>query len=142
MKESTTFLLCDDDEGHVQLITRNFKRNGVENKILHFKNGQEIIDFFNHIHSNYEIDETYPYIVLLDIRMPKVDGISVLNFIKSNSELKKIPVIMLTTTDDPKEISNCYLKGCNNYLTKPVEYDAFIEVIKRLASFVQVMKTA
>ncbi len=79
-------------------------------------------------------------IVLLDINMPRVDGIKALRQIKSDPKTAHIPVIMLTTTDDPREIERCYRAGCNVYITKPVEYEAFVEAIRRLGLFLQVVK--
>jgi CheY-like chemotaxis protein len=74
-------------------------------------------------------------VLLLDIRMPKVDGIEVLRQVKCDPELKKLPVIMVTTTDDPREIDRCHELGCSNYITKPVEYSQFVETIRRLGLF-------
>ena len=79
-------------------------------------------------------------LLLLDINMPRLDGVEVLRRIKADPETAKIPVIMLTTTDDPREVERCYELGCSVYLTKPVEYDGFIEAINRLGLFLQVVK--
>ena len=72
--------------------------------------------------------------------MPKMDGVEVLQKIKSNEELKNLPVIMLTTTDDPREVEKCYALGCNIYITKPVDFLRFSETLKRLGLFIQVVK--
>jgi CheY-like chemotaxis protein len=72
--------------------------------------------------------------------MPKIDGIEVLRQIKADLLLKKIPVIMLTTTDDPREIDYCYSLGCNSYITKPVEFGAFSEALKRLGLFLMIVQ--
>jgi CheY-like chemotaxis protein len=79
-------------------------------------------------------------VVLLDINMPRIDGIEALLQIKANSETHRIPVIMLTTTDDPREIDRCYELGCNVYITKPVDYDGFIDAIRRLGLFLQIVQ--
>ena len=78
--------------------------------------------------------------MLLDIRMPGMDGIEVLRRIKTDARLKNMPVIILTTTDDPREIALCYELGCNNYLVKPVEFEKFAEVLKRLGLYLMIAK--
>ena len=80
------------------------------------------------------------YLLLLDIRMPKVDGVEVLQQVKQDEELRKIPVIMITTTDDPREVENCHRLGCSNYITKPIDYDKFVESIKQLGLFLMVVE--
>lgn len=80
------------------------------------------------------------YLVLLDIRMPKVDGVEVLKRLKEDLELKKIPVIMITTTDDPREVEKCHILGCSNYITKPIDAQKFIEAIKHLGLFLMVIE--
>ena len=72
--------------------------------------------------------------------MPRVDGIEVLRRLKADPRTAMIPVIMLTTTDDPREVEKCYQLGCNVYVTKPVEYDSFVDAVKRLGLFLQVVK--
>ena len=71
--------------------------------------------------------------------MPKVDGVEVLRQIKQDPELRKLPVTMLTTTDDPKEVVRCHELGCNNYITKPIEYDSFVETVRQLGFFLSVV---
>jgi CheY-like chemotaxis protein len=79
-------------------------------------------------------------LLLLDIKMPRVDGVEVLRQLKSDSQTALVPVIMLTTTDDPREIQRCYELGCSVYITKPVDYQAFVEAINRLGLFLQVVR--
>jgi CheY-like chemotaxis protein len=79
-------------------------------------------------------------LLLLDINMPRVDGIEVLRRLKADARTNAIPIIILTTTDDPREIERCYQLGCSVYVTKPVEYTAFIEAINRLGLFLQVVR--
>ncbi len=128
-----TILIADDDEGHAILIRENLEAAGLPNPILHFRDGQAILDFFTRL-PNPAMPATY--LVLLDIRMPKVDGIEVLRRLKADPELCKLPVIMLTTTDDSREVERCYALGCNVYIQKPVDYDRFAEAIRRLGLFV------
>ena len=97
-------LIAEDDAGHARLIEKNLTRGGLHNKIERFANGQAVLDFlFQRGPGSHRAHDT-PYLLLLDIRMPQVDGVEVLRQIKENPELRKIPVIMLTTTDDPREV--------------------------------------
>jgi CheY-like chemotaxis protein len=80
------------------------------------------------------------FVVLLDLKMPRVDGFEVLRRLKESPRTAAVPVIVLTTTDDQREIARCYELGCNVYICKPVEYDAFIEAVRRLGFFLQVVK--
>lgn len=80
------------------------------------------------------------FVVLLDLKMPRVDGFEVLRRLKGSPETASVPVFVLTTTDDPREIARCYELGCNVYVCKPVDYDAFIDAVRRLGLFLQVVK--
>ena len=130
-----TILIVDDDEGHAILIRENLEAAGLPNRIEHFRDGQAVLDFFSAVRPNK--NETY--IVLLDIRMPKVDGIEVLRRLKADPELRKLPVIMLTTTDDVREVARCHQIGCSGYIQKPVDYDKFAEAIRRIGLFVPLL---
>ena len=133
-------LLAEDDEGHASLIRRNLKRSGVVNGVIHVKDGQEALDY---VYGSGEFNgRTRPegLIILLDINMPRLDGAETLRRLKADDDTRKIPVIMLTTTDDPREIEHCYELGCNVYVTKPVEYDKFSEAIRELGIFLQFVK--
>lgn len=140
MKKEVIILIAEDDEGHARLIMKNLSRAGIINPILHFKDGQEIVDFLFKKENIEHLTTGNSYILLLDIRMPKLGGLEVLKLIKADSELKKIPVIMITTTDDPREVANCHLYGCSNYIVKPVEYDAFVNSIRQLGLFLSVVQ--
>lgn len=140
MNKEVIILLAEDDEGHAGLIRKNLDRAGIVNQILHFKDGQEIIDFlFRRGNGPHRVTEA-AYVILLDIRMPKIDGTEVLRMIKADPELKKIPVIIVTTNDDPQEVTNCHNIGCNNYITKPIEYDKFVAAIRQLGLFLSVVE--
>lgn len=128
-------LIVDDDEGHAILIRENLESAGVRNRIEHFRDGQAILDFF----ASRPRDDQESCLVLLDIRMPKIDGIEVLRRLKADPKLANIPVIMLTTTDDAREVERCYALGCNVYIQKPVDYDRFADAIRRLGLFVPLL---
>ncbi len=140
MKQNITIIIAEDDEGHALLIKRNLKRAGVVNPILHFSNGEEVLNFFLDENSDYQKHNTKGYVVLLDIKMPKVDGIEVLEKLKSTPSTQKIPVIMITTTDNPREIDICHALGCNSYIVKPIDYQKFIEIVKRLGYYLEIIE--
>jgi CheY-like chemotaxis protein len=135
MNKSPTILIVDDDEGHAILIRENLESAGLDNHIEHFRDGQAILDFF--FGRRHKANENY--LVLLDIRMPKVDGIEVLRRLKADPEFRKLSVIMLTTTDDSREVERCHQLGCSVYIQKPVDYDRFAEAIRRLGLFVPLL---
>ena len=130
-----TILIVDDDEGHAILIRENLEAAGLRSRIEHFRDGQAILDFFD----RHPPTRAETYLVLLDIRMPKVDGIEVLRRLKADPRFCRLPVIMLTTTDDSREVERCYELGCNVYIQKPVDYDRFAEAIRRLGLFVPLL---
>ncbi|WP_321876396.1 response regulator [Paraburkholderia bannensis] len=155
--DRVSIVLIEDDDGHATLVERNLRRSGVSNGFLRFRDGQEALDYFfgapgapgmpgasgtaGASAANYPSREDLAnFVVLLDLRMPRVDGFEVLRRLKAEPVTASVPVIVLTTTDDPREIERCYELGCNVYITKPVEYDAFIEAVRRLGFFLQVVK--
>lgn len=139
MTKEVVVLIADDDAGHVRLIEKNLTRAGLHNPIERFENGQDILDFLLCRGPRQRAKEA-SYLLLLDIRMPKVDGVEVLRQVKADAELKKIPIIMLTTTDDPREVEKCHAFGCSNYVVKPVDYDKFAEAIKQFGLFIALVQ--
>src|SRR5262249_26966186 len=131
--------IADDDLGHIRLVEKNLQRAGLHNPIERFDNGQDILDFLFARGPRRRTGDA-SYLLLLDIRMPKMDGVEVLRQIKADPELRKIPVIMLTTTEDPVEVTRCHGLGCNNYIVKPVDYEKFSEAIKQLGSFINLVE--
>jgi CheY-like chemotaxis protein len=137
---SLTILVVDDDQGHRELIRRNLQRGGVTNTVVDLASGKEALDyvFCRGVHAQRKSDSEL--LMLLDVNMAGLDGVEVLRQIKADPRKKKIPVIMLTTTDDPREINRCYELGCSVYVTKPVDPGAFIEAIKRLGMFISIVR--
>jgi CheY-like chemotaxis protein len=132
-----TVLLAEDDEGQAILIIRNLKRSGMVHDIIHFSDGEQILDFLLRRGTGPQREPGKKYVALVDIRMPKVDGLEVLRKVKADEELRVLPVIMVTTNNDPREIERCHYYGCSTYLTKPVDYDRFVEAIVQLGRFLQ-----
>jgi CheY-like chemotaxis protein len=133
-------LIAEDDAGHARLIEKNLTRAGLHNRIERFDNGQAVLDFLFKRGAGPHLADTLPYLLLLDIRMPQVDGVEVLRQVKRDPELRKIPVIMLTTTDDPREVERCHAIGCSSYVVKPVDYDKFAEAIKSLGLYISLVE--
>ena len=121
MKKNLITIISDDDEGHTILIKKNLQRVGITNNILNFKNGEETLNYLNK--KKIENLDKSNYLLLLDIRMPKINGIEVLQKMKKDHKLCTIPVIIITTTDDPKEIDLCNKLGCVDYIVKPIDYE-------------------
>lgn len=137
--KAPVILIVDDDEGHAFLVRDSLQEAGLSNRIEHFRDGQAVLDFFFHRGTGPLVEPGEAYLVLLDIRMPKVDGVEVLRQLKAHKELHKLPVIMLTTTEDPREVERCHDLGCNVYLQKPVDYGKFAEAMRRLGLFITLL---
>ena len=140
MKEEVIILIVDDDDGHARLIEKNLRRASITNEMLRFTDGQQILDFLFRRGEGRTREHCAPYLLLLDIRIPKMDGVEVLRQIKQDEELRKIPVIMLTTTDDPREVDACHRLGCSHYIVKPVEYDKFSAALGQLGLFLKIVQ--
>jgi CheY-like chemotaxis protein len=132
--------MIEDDEGHARLIERNIRRAGVNNEIIPFANGTDALKFLLGADQSGEVSAKKQLLVLLDLNLPDMTGISILEKIKNNVHTKRSPVIVLTTTDDTREIQRCYDLGANVYITKPVDYENFANAIRQLGLFFSVMK--
>lgn len=139
-EQTVTIVAAEDDDGHALLIEKNLRRAGIANGCIRLRDGQETLDFFRGEGAWANLPPPPACVLLLDIKMPKLDGIEVLRQLKSDARTASVPIIMLTTTDDPRDIDRCYKLGCNVYITKPVAYEAFIEAVRRLGFFLQVVK--
>ena len=137
--EPLIILLAEDDEGHAELIRLNLEHARVINEIVHVPDGQEALDYIRR-EGKYAERRHGSLVALLDINMPRLDGIETLRQLKADSRTAKVPVIMLTTTDDPREVERCYQLGCNVYITKPVEYDRFCDALRELGVFLQFVR--
>jgi CheY-like chemotaxis protein len=134
-----TILLVEDDSGHALLIKKNLRRGGVTHDIVALDDGQKAVDYLLK-QAEYAADEhAPPVLVLLDLNLPILSGYQVLEIIKKDERTKKIPVVVLTTTDNPHEVARCYELGCNMYVTKPVEYDLFSDAIQKLSMFISIV---
>jgi CheY-like chemotaxis protein len=133
-------VMVEDDEGHALLIEKNIRRAGVSNEIVHLPDGASALNFFFNTMGKANERRTSPILVLLDLNLPDMTGVELLQRLKADSELRLAPVIVLTTTDDKTEIQRCYDLGCNVYVTKPVDYDNFANAIRQLGLFFSVIQ--
>jgi CheY-like chemotaxis protein len=133
-------LLAEDDDGHAYLVQQNLEEAGLANTFVRVRDGQEALDYVRCEGPHSGRETGGPLLLLLDINMPRVDGVEVLRRLKADPQTDQIPVIVLTTTDDPREVRRCYELGCSSYVTKPVEYDRFVEAIRRLGLFLTIVQ--
>jgi CheY-like chemotaxis protein len=137
-----TILIVDDDDGHVELVRRNLRRIAVANPIVTLQDGERALNYIFR-RGEFAKREKVDLLILLDINMPgSVNGVDVLRQMKADHAIRKMPVIMLSTTDDPREIALCYELGCSVYITKPVDSAQFIEAVNRLGLFLQIIRLA
>ncbi len=134
-----SILIVEDDAGHARLIEKNLRRAKISNAITRVENGREALDFLFGEGAYDGQERPSPLLVLLDLNMPVMDGYQVLEQMKADSRTKHVPVVVLTTTDDAREVSRCYDLGCSVYITKPVEYDSFCEAIQQLGLFMSIV---
>ncbi|MFO1082713.1 MAG: response regulator [Reyranellaceae bacterium] len=133
-------VMIEDDEGHARLIERNIRRAGVNNEIVQFANGTDGLAYLLGEDGSGEVSAARSLLVLLDLNLPDMTGVDILAKVKSNPHLRRSPVIILTTTDDQREIQRCYDLGANVYITKPVNYESFANAIRQLGLFLSVMQ--
>jgi len=137
--QAVDILLVEDDPGHARLIEKNLRRSNITNQITVINDGQQAIDYLFKEGNYTSSAHPSPLLVLLDLNLPGLDGYQILDRMKGNSKTKHIPVIMLTTTDDIREVARCYSLGCNVYITKPVDYEQFSEAIRKIGLFLSVV---
>jgi two-component system response regulator len=138
-------LIIEDDPDHAELILDIFEAENVKNEVLLMKDGQEVVDYLmkgtsHEQHSQADSEETVgdqPCIGLfiLDLNLPKVNGMDVLKYLKKNPKFQTIPVVVLSTSEDQKTIFEAYKNGANGYITKPVAYDEFVSKIESLIEY-------
>jgi CheY-like chemotaxis protein len=135
MNVAPCLLIAEDDEGHATLIRRNLKRAGLGDYSVYLKDGQELLDY---VYKRAQFAARSPseaVAIIADLNMPRLGGFEVLQRLKSDQELARIPVYVMTTTDNPAEIERCYELGAAAYLVKPLDYGVFGEMVRRLAEF-------
>jgi two-component system response regulator len=133
-------LLVEDNMDDAALTIRALKKNNVINNILHLEDGAQALDFiFSEGEYADRAETTTPKLILLDIKMPKINGLQVLQRLKSDERTKKIPVVMLTSSKEDPDIKKCYELGVNSYIIKPVDFENFQSAVSQLAVYWQLI---
>ncbi|MCE3226090.1 MAG: response regulator [Bacteroidetes bacterium] len=129
-------ILVEDNPDDAMLTKRAFKTSNLTNNLIHLKNGQEALDF---IFDGAEFDgkkfTDHPKVILLDLKMPKINGMEVLEKVKTDVKTKNIPVVILTSSAEDPDIKKCYELGANSYIVKPVEFDKFTKTVVELGLY-------
>ncbi len=134
--KSRKILLVEDNPDDVELTLRAFKKNAILNDIVVVRDGAEALDYFFGPHGcAMEGHNDIPAVVLLDLKLPKVDGIEVLRRIRADERTKFTPVVILTSSKDQKDVLAGYSLGCNSYIRKPVDFNQFIEAARQLGLY-------
>lgn len=136
MNTQVEILLVEDNLNDAELAIRALKKNNLVNRLIHLKDGSEALDFIfaEGAYAGRNTDNL-PKVVLLDLKMPKVNGIEVLQRLKSDSRTKKIPVVILTSSNEDPDIKVCYELGANSYVVKPVQFDGFAKAVNELGMY-------
>ena len=129
--EQVEILLVEDSSLDAELMIRAMKGGGLANKLLWVKDGQEALDFLFRQGEFAKREDTVPRLVLLDLKMPRVDGIEVLKAIKANEKTKRIPVVVMTSSQEEKDVAQSYDLGVNSYVVKPVDFSALTELARQ-----------
>ena len=129
-------LLVEDNPDDVELTLRAFKKNAILNEIIVVNDGAEALNyFFGPQGCVINGQNNLPAVVLLDLKLPKVDGIEVLRQIRSDERTKLVPIVILTSSKDQKDVADGYRMGCNSYVRKPVDFNEFIEAARKLGLY-------
>jgi two-component system, response regulator len=134
--EEKIILLVEDNPDDVELTIRAFKKNNILNRVIVAKDGVEALDylFVTGVHAGRDVKEL-PVVILLDLKLPKIDGLEVLKRIRQNERTRLIPVVILTSSTEEKDVVNGYNLGANSYVRKPVEFNQFVEAMKHLGLY-------
>lgn len=133
MNKNMEILLVEDNPDHAELTLRALKDENFPCRIQWLKNGQEALDYLLFIEKNKM--SQLPHFILLDIKLPKLNGLEVLKKVKENDNLKNVPIIMLTTSDRSEEIIGCYQLGVNSFIVKPVKFEEFYEKVRSIKEY-------
>jgi two-component system response regulator len=136
MDYEVEILIVEDNMSDAEMTIRALKKNNLTNKLLHLKDGVEALDFL-FARGNYSGRkvENIPKVILLDLKMPKVNGLQVLQKLKSDERTKKIPVVILTSSNEDPDIQECYRLGVNSYVVKPVQFEQFVKSVSELGLY-------
>ena len=129
-------LLVEDNMSDAELTIRALKKKNLANNLIHLKNGAEALDFIfcKGEYVGRDVNRT-PRVILLDLKMPKINGLEVLQKIKGDERTRKIPVVVLTSSKEDPDIRDCYAFGVNSYIVKPVEFENFLKAVSELGFY-------
>lgn len=135
-KNRVEIVLIEDNMSDAELTVRALKKNNIANDLIHLKDGVEAMDyiFATGEYEGRDINQK-PKVILLDLKMPKIDGLQVLEKIKSDERTKEIPVVVLTSSKEDPDVKKCYQLGVNSYIVKPVEFDDFLKAVADLGLY-------
>jgi two-component system response regulator len=134
--EAVELLLVEDDPQDAEMTLRALRKSKLANSVYHVKDGAEALDFiFAKGSYAWRQVECGPRVILLDLKLPKVDGLEVLKRVKSDDRAKKIPVVILTSSKEEKDIVESYALGVNSYLVKPVGFEQFVDAVKQFGLY-------
>lgn len=137
---TVTVLLVEDDPGHARLIERNLRRAQLQHEIVQVADGQSALEYLFRKGDYSDIPRPERLLILLDLNLPRLDGYQVLRRLKADPRTQRIPVVVLTTTEDSRDVDRCYELGCSMFLTKPVNYPEFTDTLRRLGELLSVVK--
>jgi CheY-like chemotaxis protein len=142
MERDGVVLIAEHNDEHFYTMKDNLLRAGVRNQILRLADGRQTLDYLFKISGQPASEHaSQQYVLFIDVNLPDVGGVEVLEKIKADGQLSKIPVIVLTTVDDPHTIDLCYDLGCSTYVVKPAKNEDFAEIIQNIGSFLSVVET-
>jgi CheY-like chemotaxis protein len=136
MPNNKKILLVEDSPDDVELTLRAFKKNNIINNIIVKRDGVEALDFFfgkDGVVNKRNND--LPIVILLDLKIPKINGIEVLKKLKADERTRLIPVVILTSSKEQGDLLSCYRLGCNSYIRKPVDFNQFMDTVKQLGLY-------
>ncbi len=135
MNELKPILLVEDDPKDADLTIMALDEYNLSNRVVHVKDGVEAIEYLKYEGKFSTREKEDPAVILLDIKMPRMDGIEVLTIIKEDDKLKMLPVVILTSSQESPDLQKCYSLGVNAYVVKPVDFKDFIESVKNIGVF-------
>jgi CheY-like chemotaxis protein len=136
MGEPVLVMLVEDNIDHAELVIRTLEDHRIANKIQHFSDGQTALDYLLRRGSYTDPENSpRPHMILLDLRLPRVDGLEILQAIKADENLQSIPVVILTTSEAERDVTRAYAHHVNSYLVKPVGFDAFSKLMNDLGFY-------
>ena len=135
-ENSVTVLLAEDNESHAKLVLRSLKEHQIPSRVYHVRDGESVLDFLTQ-EGDYTEKESAPRpdLILLDLRLPKIDGLEVLRIVKQTESLRRLPVVILTSSDAETDIAKAYDLCANSYLVKPLDFDSFSAMMRDLGFY-------